>query len=196
MIAAGPVPGSPKSEAIRAFYTSETGGGMRMRTSLDGGKTWGALITASEGTYGNVAIDGKGRIHIVVAMADPRGPAAFGSPENTIAYTVSTDGKTFAKPITAAAQGESIPFYFINPSIADRRTPRLDLHRLCRGRPTGDGTSSSRRRTTAARPEAREAQRRRDVREPHGAEPRARSDRRHPARDVLREPRRRRPPPT
>ena len=123
MIASGPVPGAPAREALRAFYSSEAGGGLRMRTSLDGGQTWDAPLTAIEGAYGNVAIDGKGRIHVVVAMADPRGAAAFGSSDNSIAYTVSADGETFAKPITVSATGERIPFYFVNPTVAidDRR---------------------------------------------------------------------------
>jgi hypothetical protein len=123
MIAAGPVPGKPAQEALRAFYFSGTGGGMRMRTSLDGGKTWDAPITASEGAYGDVAIDGKGRIHIAVAMSEPAGVRAWGSADNTIAYSVSTDGKTFGKPLTASAPGELLPSFFVNPTIAvdDRR---------------------------------------------------------------------------
>jgi hypothetical protein len=118
MIAAGPVPGKPAQEALRAFYSSESGGGLRMRTSLDGGKTWDAPITAIEGAYGDVAIDGKGRIHVAVAMAESRGAGAWGSADNAVAYTVSTDGKAFGKPITVSAPGESIPFYFVNPTIA------------------------------------------------------------------------------
>jgi hypothetical protein len=56
-------------------------------------------------------------------MAEPSGARAWGSPENSIAYAVSTDGKTFGKPITVSAPGEPVPFYFVNPTIAvdDRR---------------------------------------------------------------------------
>ena len=118
MIAAGPVPGKPAQEALRAFYSSETGGGMRMRTSLDGGKTWDAPVTVLEGGYGDVAIDGKGRIHVAAAVADPRGIAAWGSADNQIAYAVSVDGKSFGPPVSANAPGEPVPFYFVNPTLA------------------------------------------------------------------------------
>jgi hypothetical protein len=117
------VPGTPAREALRAFYFSETGGGMRMRTSLDGGTTWDAPITATEGAYGDVAIDGKGRVHIAVVMSESGGVRAWGSADNTIAYSVSTDGKTFGKPLTVSAPGELVPAFFVNPTIAvdDRR---------------------------------------------------------------------------
>lgn len=118
MIAAGPVPGRPAEEVVRAFYSAETAGGMRMRSSTDGGKTWDAPITVVEGAYGDVAIDDKGRIHVAVVMADPRGVSAWGSSEGSIVYTVSGDGKSFGAPLTVSAPNESIPFFFVNPTIA------------------------------------------------------------------------------
>jgi len=118
MIAAGPVAGQPGREALRVFYSSETGGGMRMRTSLDGGKSWGGTTTASEGAYGDVAIDREGRIHVVAALGSPRGQAALGSTDSSIAYTVSRDGATFGAALTVSAANESVPFFFVNPTIA------------------------------------------------------------------------------
>lgn len=123
MIAGGPVPNRPNQHSLRLFYSAEAGGGLRMRTSLDGGNTWDAPVTAVDGTYGDVAIDGKGAIHIAVARGSAAGAAAWGSSDNAIMYTVSKDGRTFAAPVTVSASGESIPFFFINPTLAvdDRR---------------------------------------------------------------------------
>jgi hypothetical protein len=116
MIAAGPAPGARAKDAVHVFYSA--GGGMRMRTSLDSGVTWGPAITAIDGTYGDVTVDASGRIHIAVSMTGRQGAGAWGSTEGSIAYTVSLDGKTFAPPVTLSAAGESLPFYFVNPTIA------------------------------------------------------------------------------
>jgi len=123
MIAVGPVPGQPAREAVRVLYSSDPGGGLRMRSSVDGGATWGAPVTAAEGTYADVAIDRAGRVHVAVSLSDPSGAGAWGSTENQIAYAVSRDGETFARPVAVSAPGESIPFFFVNPTIAvdDRR---------------------------------------------------------------------------
>lgn len=115
MIAAGPAPGALAKDALYVFYGS---GGMRMRASLDGGKTWGDPVDVIEGAYGDVEVDSRGRIHVAVSLADRGGVSAWGSPDNSIAYTVSLDGKTFAKPVAISAAGERTPFYFVNPTIA------------------------------------------------------------------------------
>lgn len=117
MIAAGPAPGARGKDAVHVLYAGG-GEGMRMRTSLDGGATWGAPVTAAEGAYGDVTVDARGRIHVTVLLAEPRGAAAWGSPEGSVVYTVSSDGRTFGAPVTVSASGESIPFYFVNPTIA------------------------------------------------------------------------------
>ncbi len=118
MIAVGPVPGAPAREAVRAFYSADAAGGLRMRSSLDGGATWTAPVTAVEGTYADVTIDGGGRVHVAVSLSDPSGAGAWGSTENQIAYAVSRDGESFARPVPVSAPGESIPFFFVNPTIA------------------------------------------------------------------------------
>jgi hypothetical protein len=110
---------SDGAEALRVFYMSDTADGMRMRTSLDGGKSWDSPVTViGDAAYGDVAIDGKGRVHVAVSKARSRGVAAWGSPDNAILYTVSVDGKTFSAPIKVNAPGESTPFYFVNPTLA------------------------------------------------------------------------------
>jgi hypothetical protein len=54
---------------------------------------------------------------VVAVNGSPKG--AFGSTQHKVEYTVSADGgATFVKAISASAPGESIPFFFSNPSIA------------------------------------------------------------------------------
>ena len=137
MIAIGPDPAAPKSkkrEAIRAFYSSE---GMKMTTSSDGGATFGPPVPVLGATYGDVAIDGAGAIHVVAADASPAGPAAWGSADNAIVYTRSTDGKTFAPPVKVSGPGESIPFYFVNPSVAIDGKRKLIYVAYAAGTPDG-----------------------------------------------------------
>jgi hypothetical protein len=96
--------------------------GMRVRASLDGGKTFGAPVTALAGIYGNAAIGSDGRLHVVANSGGPLG--AYGSAQQKIEYTVSADGGvTFAKPIAVSGRDEVLPFFFSNPSVAvdDRR---------------------------------------------------------------------------
>ena len=121
MIAVGPAPGAARREVVRVFYSGEKG--MRMRSSTDGGATFAAAVPVIEGAYGDVAIDRRGRVYVVASLASPAGAGAWGSPEGSIALAVSTDGARFAAPLAVSAAGESIPFFFANPTLAvdDRR---------------------------------------------------------------------------
>ena len=141
MIAAGPAPGKgkPRGDAVHVFYTAgeDEDGGMKLRTSVDGGATWGPSVKVIDGAYGDVAIDRGGGIHVAVAQATPMGPAAWGSPDNRVVYTRSTDGKTFSPPVAVSGPGESIPFYFVNPSVVTNATGRTVHVAYAAGTPDG-----------------------------------------------------------
>ena len=134
MIAVGPAPGKKKGEVVRAFYSSD---GLRMRSSADGGATWSEPTPVLDATYADVAIDDRGAVHVVAADAAPRGAATWGSTEHAIVYTRSTDGETFAAPVIASAPGESIPFFFVNPTIAVDRKRGLTYVAYAAGTPDG-----------------------------------------------------------
>jgi hypothetical protein len=96
------------------------GAGLRVRTSRDGGATFGPSTTAGRGFDGNAVAGADGRLHIVALDGDPHG--AYGSAQQAIEYTVATT-TGFAPPVTVSARDELLPFFFGNPSIAvdDRR---------------------------------------------------------------------------
>ncbi len=115
MIAIGP------KDVLYVMYSANDGG-LRVRASRDGGKTFGKPSTALAGIYGNAAVGSDGRLHVVTLNGGPLG--AYGSAQQKVEYTVSSDGgATFAKAITVSGRDEMIPFFFSNPSIAvdDRR---------------------------------------------------------------------------
>jgi hypothetical protein len=101
---------------VYVLYASE-GAGLRIRGSSDGGKTFGKPATALSGIYGNAVVGSDGRVHVVTLDGGPMG--AFGSAQQTIQYTASSDGgATFAPPLTVSRQDEVLPFFFSNPSVA------------------------------------------------------------------------------
>ncbi len=121
MIAIGPDatrPKDKKAEAIYVFYSASLTGGMHMVVSRDGGKSFSAEpVKVLDGVYGDVAIDGKGGIHVTALNGSREHP--YGSPENFVEYTVSRDGgATFAAPTRVSGTDEAVPFFFVNPSLA------------------------------------------------------------------------------
>lgn len=104
------------ADALYVMYAAGENG-LRVRTSRDGGKTFGAPVTALAGSYGNAAIGSDGKLHLVTINGGPLG--GFGSAHQLIQYTVSADrGASFSSPITISGRDEVLPFLFANPSIA------------------------------------------------------------------------------
>lgn len=123
MIAIGPDPVNPQREIVYLTYAGGgEEGGLRVRASRDLGKTWSSPVTPLEGIYGNLVVSRDGHLHLVSLHGGPMG--AYGSTDHKVEYVTSADGgKTFTKPQVVSAPGESLPFFFSNPSIAvdDRR---------------------------------------------------------------------------
>jgi len=121
MVLVGPEPRATGREILYVMYAGHDAG-LRVRASRDRGKTFGPTTTALDGIYGNAAISGDGRLHLVSLNGGPQ--AGLGSTEHKVEYTVSADaGATFRPPVTVSGAGESLPFFFSNPAIAvdDRR---------------------------------------------------------------------------
>ena len=100
--------------AVHVMFANE---GMRLRTSRDAGKTFGAASTILAGGHGNATVGADGRVHAVALDGGPLG--AFGSANQRIQYSVMrAPGAGFGKPITVSRRDEMLPFYFANPAIA------------------------------------------------------------------------------
>jgi len=116
MIAIGPAPGGA-GEAVYVTYFSAVTEAMRLIASHDGGKTWSRSVTAHPGAYGDLEVDSAGTVHVVAVEGGPGGELT--SATNKVTYAASTDGgKTFSPPVAVSAEGEAIPFFFSNPTLA------------------------------------------------------------------------------
>ncbi len=114
MVVSGPDPDRRGAELVHLMYAAA---GLRVRTSDNGGKTFGPARTALAGSYGNATVGADGRLHAVAI--DGGAGAGFGTGDHRIHYTVSADGgRSFARPITVSRDDETLPYFFANPSIA------------------------------------------------------------------------------
>ncbi len=114
MIAIGPDPQRKGEEIIYVAYAAEA---LRIRASRDHGATWSTPTTPLVGIYGNMTVGADGTLHVVTLNGGPNG--AYGSADQMIEYAASSDGgATFTKPQQISGGGESLPFFFSNPSIA------------------------------------------------------------------------------
>ena len=114
MIAIGPDAKARGKDVAYIMYSANDAG-LRVRAMR--GDVLSPPVTATEGIYGNAVVGSDGRLHIVTLNGGPMG--AYGSADQKVEYTVSADGgATFSKPLRVNADGEMLPFFFGNPSVA------------------------------------------------------------------------------
>jgi len=107
----------PQRRSEEIVYVAYAASGLRVRASRDHGVTFGPAQTPLIGIYGDLAVGSDGTLHLVTINGGPGG--AYGSADQTIEYASSRDGgTTFTAPQRISRTGESLPFFFANPSIA------------------------------------------------------------------------------
>jgi hypothetical protein len=115
-VVVGPDPSRLARDVVYVLYAAGRGG-LRVRASRDGGKTFGPAVTALGGGRGNATVSGDGKLHVIAHGGDELD--GFGSAQHAIAYAMSADaGATFTAAVPASGRLELLPYYFANPSIA------------------------------------------------------------------------------
>jgi hypothetical protein len=106
MITSGPLSGDATRSLLIVCYATN---GLRCRRSLDGGATFERSVSAANGFFGDVRVDGPG---------GPTSPSWFGSEQNRVLYVRSDDGGvTYRQISVASATGERVPMYFSNAQV-------------------------------------------------------------------------------
>jgi hypothetical protein len=117
MITSGPLSGDTTRSLLIVCYAAS---GLRCRRSLDSGATFERSVFAANGFFGDVRMDARGRVHVVVTSG-PGGsasPSWFGSEQNRVVYARSDDnGVTYRQISVASVTGERVPMYFSNAQV-------------------------------------------------------------------------------
>ncbi len=91
-------------------------GGLRVRTSRDGGRSFGAARTIATGTLAAATVSPDGRLHVVALVGSMRG--AYGSANQRLEYVVAGTGDARdARPIMVSLRDEKLPFVGARPAI-------------------------------------------------------------------------------
>lgn len=115
LVVVGPDPVARGKQILYVIYAAA--GGLRVRSSRDGGASLSAPVTALEGIHGNAAVGTDGRLHVVTLAGGPM-TGGFGSAKHRIDYAVSSNGgRSFSRPQRLSGRDEMLPFYFATPSI-------------------------------------------------------------------------------
>jgi len=115
-------PDGPHRGRIHVLYFGAGDGGSLRAIHSDDGETWSDSVKAGTDAYGDVLVDGRGRVHVVYG-AGAEGTNRFGDPDTHVVYTRSDDGgETFGEPTRVSDEEHSVPFYFSNPTLALTRS--------------------------------------------------------------------------
>lgn len=91
-------------------------GGIRTRTTPDGGRTWREAQTPVLGERADVVASGR-RAFVAALVGNRLG--AYGSAEQRVDLASSRDGgATWSAPVTVSGRDETIPFFLSGPAIA------------------------------------------------------------------------------
>jgi hypothetical protein len=141
MVAIGPDKQDPKKEAVYVAYWSEVTEATKLVRSSDGGRTFSKSVTVGPGGYGDLEVGADGDVHAVYTREtgeEKPPPDKYGDVRRTVEYAVSRDGgRSFEKPRTVSAEGDSIPMFFSNPQVAADAKRKLVYVVYPRGTPDG-----------------------------------------------------------
>lgn len=108
--------------ATLVFYYSEAKGGLRVRRSVDQGRTFAPSTAIENGdAYANVAVGASGAVYVVSQTGKPGAtghPDRYGDARNDVELVVGDHQGNFGKPARVSADDDVVPFFFSNPGVA------------------------------------------------------------------------------
>lgn len=117
MIAIGPQKGDLAKDAIYVFYYATPKSSLRVRRSLDGGKTFSLPVSVGSGLYGDAEVSSDGNLHVTY-ITGTAGPSGFGDLNTWVEYVSSNDGaQTFTSAKRVSSTTEPVPGRFSNPQL-------------------------------------------------------------------------------
>lgn len=125
MVVIGPDKARPGQEATYVFYLTETGEGLKLVKSIDGGATFSpSVMVREDGGWGGVELTASGVLSVAHMRATER-IDGFGDKKTVIELARSEDGgKTFVTSVVSEP-GQPIPMFFANPQIVSDEARKL-----------------------------------------------------------------------
>lgn len=125
MVVIGPDKARPGQEATYVFYLTETGEGLKLVKSIDGGATFSpSVMVREDGGWGGVELTPSGVLSVAQMRATEK-VDLFGDPKTVIEMQRSEDGgKSFVTRVVSEP-GQPIPMFYENPQIVSDEARKL-----------------------------------------------------------------------